>query len=101
MVVGQEWGGERNYSGQSGLDLDEDDTNENLVTLVNSIRESLGYPRLEPPSKYQGHEPMFKGPHYFTNAFLCLRIGGSHKKEGRSATAPVKLLPLLLRKVPQ
>jgi hypothetical protein len=37
MVVGQEWGGEKNYVMQRGRDVDDDPTNANLVDLVNSI----------------------------------------------------------------
>lgn len=86
MVVGREWGGEKNYLGQHGRDNDKDDTNHNLVALVNAISKPLGYIPIEHPSKYQGSGPLFKGPHYFTNSLLCLKRGGATK--ARNPTQP-------------
>lgn len=74
MVVGQDWGGTENYQGQRGCDRDGDDTNTNLVVLLDSIGRGI-----EQPSEYQHRTRKLKHQHYFTNAMLCLRSGNSTK----------------------
>lgn len=85
MVVGQEWGGTRNYRDQKGADLDIDDTNENLVILLNSIQITVGV-----PSQYQqkAHPPEYFL--YFTNAILCLRDGNASNSSGNQNVPKIK-----------
>lgn len=42
VIIGQEWGGARNYVDQKGCDLDRDPTNANLAQLVGSISGPIG-----------------------------------------------------------
>jgi DNA polymerase len=70
MVVGQEWGGTKNYEEQSGRDSDSDPTNENLIALMKSIDHEV-----DVPSNLQGRT--ITGPYFFTNAVLCLRNGAA------------------------
>lgn len=84
MVVGREWG-EKNYLGQKGRDLDRDPTNGNLLQLIHSIDEPLGFVPIGPPSQYQGPGTTLCGPHYFTNAMLCLRRGGASSRRDQDS----------------
>jgi DNA polymerase len=84
MVVGQEWGGVDNYLDQNGRDRDTDPTNDHLVELITSISAPLNLTPIRPPTKCQGKNPAFKGPHYFTNSLLCLKSGrATHKEEAK------------------
>jgi uracil-DNA glycosylase len=87
MVVGQEWGGIDNYSHQNGEDEDHDATNANLVRLINSISGPSTFASIGPPSQYQKNRLGIKGPHYFTNALLCMKYGkATHNKKDKCPT---------------
>jgi len=76
LVVGQEWGGTDNYGRQLGRDMDGDPTNQNLVTLMDSVGVTL--PR---PSTLQGSPS--NGTFFFTNGVLCLRKGAATNTNGK------------------
>jgi len=70
MVVGQEWGGTKDYLKQLGKDRTGNNTNGNLIKLMASIGEEL-----PPPEVLQGVTEI--GKYFFTNCVLCLCDGNS------------------------
>lgn len=65
LVVGKDWGDEKTFLNQKGVDLDHDRTNINLRLLFSEIGIEIGLPSKPYPA-----------PLFFTNAVLGLRTSG-------------------------
>jgi uracil-DNA glycosylase len=74
MVVGQDWGDDRYFRNHEGRDDPNNPTNRTLRDLLRIIGYEIASPS---PTDYGG------GPLFFSNAVLCLKVGGMQAKLDR------------------